>query len=233
MRAFGWKRWAGLCAAGIVGYLLIYLVVAAIWAWSTFDTAVAHFAPWPDLPLSARQVAILTQVEDPAFFTHHGVSVGNGQGFATISGAVARDVYLDGADFTGVAGTLQALYRRVFDCCKKIDLGRDVMAVVLDARLSKERQLALYASQVYMGTHRGRQIRGLPQAAHSYLGKPLAGATDEEFIQLAAMIMAPNHYHPMRNAPAWAIRVARVTALLAGTCPASGWFDTRLKDCGG
>lgn len=43
---------------------------------------------------------MLTRVEDPAFFDHAGVSLAKGQGFATISGAVARDLYLDGADFT-------------------------------------------------------------------------------------------------------------------------------------
>lgn len=231
MKTFGWKGWSGLFAAGLVTYLLAYLIVAAIWAWSTFDTAIARFSPLPDMPLSARQVAILTQVEDPAFATHHGISLGDGQGLATISGALAREVYLGDSDADGVAGALQGLYRRIHDCCKKVDLGRDMMAVVLDARLSKERQLALYASQVYMGTHGGRQIRGLPHAALTYLGKPLAATTDREFIGLAAMIKAPNHYHPTRNPAAWSIRVGRITALLGGTCQASGWFDTQLEGC--
>ena len=231
MKSFRWKAWAGLFSAGVLAYLLAYLLVAAVWAWSTFDAAIARFIPLPDLPLSARQVDILTQVEDPAFATHHGISLGDGQGLVSISGALARDVYLGGNDVDGVAGKLQRLYRRIHDCCKKIDLGRDVMAVVLDARLSKERQLALYASQVYMGTHDGRQLRGLPQAALAYLGKPLAATTDREFIGLAAMIEAPNHYHPARNPAAWSIRVGRVTALVAGTCQASGWFDTQLEGC--
>jgi len=232
MRTSGWKGWAGLSAAAVVAYLLAYLLIAAAWAWSTFDTAIARFVPLPEMPLSARQVAILTQVEDPAFATHRGVSLGNGQGLATISGALARDVYLGGSDVDGVAGALQGLYRRIHRCCKRIDLGRDVMAVVLYVRLSKERQLALYASQVYMGSVGGRQIRGLPQAALTYLGKPLAATTDREFIGLAAMIKAPNHYHPTHNPAAWSIRVARITALLAGTCQASGWFDTQLDGCG-
>ena len=217
-----------ILAAGAIGYLLI----VAGWAWITFGTAVALAPATSNSPLSARQARILTLVEDPTFFDHSGVSVADGQGLATISSALARELYLSGADFDGMQGALQKLYRGVFACCKRIDLGRDVMAVVLNARMSKERQLALYVAQVYMGTHEGRQIRGLPQAALSYLGKPLARTTEQEFIGLVAMIKAPNHDHPVRNPAAYATRVARVADLVAGTCRASGWFDTALERCG-
>ncbi|RZA33314.1 MAG: hypothetical protein EOP92_21510 [Lysobacteraceae bacterium] len=211
--------------------VLAYLVVAGCWAWATFDQAVAGARVLPEAQLTARQTRILTLVEDPAFFEHHGVSLARGQGFATISGAVARDLYLAGVDMEGPAGALQQLYRAVFACCKRVDLGRDLMAVVLDARLSKERQLAVYVSNVYMGTHGGRQLRGLPQAAHSYLGKHLGETTDDEFIRLVAMIKAPNGFHPARNPDAHATRLARVRALVAGRCRPGGWFDTALDAC--
>lgn len=212
-------------------FLLVYLAVAACWAWASFDAAMAGAGAPPAAQLSSRQSAILTLVEDPSFLTHRGVSLAPGQGMATISSAVARDVYLYGTRFTGAAGALQTLYRGVFDCCKKIDLGRDMMAVVLNARLPKQRQLALYVSQVYMGTHEGRQIRGLPQAAESYLGKPLDATTMEEFIGLVAMIKAPNAFHPLKHPGAYDTRVARVRALVAGACRPGGWFDTTLEHC--
>lgn len=212
--------------------MLLYLAVAGCWAWATFDQAMAGARVLPEAQLTARQTRILTLVEDPGFFAHHGVSLGRGQGLATISGAVARDVYLDGVDMAGPAGALQQLYRAVFACCKRIDLGRDLMAVVLDARLPKERQLAVYVSQVYMGTQGGRQVRGLPQAAHGYFGKRLDQTTDDEFIRLVAMIKAPNGFHPARNPAAHATRVARVRALVAGRCRPGGWFDTALEGCG-
>lgn len=211
--------------------LLAYLMLAACWAWVNLDELMTDVRAGPDAQLTARQTAILTLVEDPNFFTHIGVSVGRGQGFATISSAVARDVYLAGAELDGAAGALQELYRAVFACCKKVDLGRDVMAVVLDARLSKERQLAIHVSRVYMGTHGGRQIRGLPQAAHSYLGKALGELTEEEFIGLVAMIKGPNAFHPLRHPAAYRTRVARVRALVAGACRPAGWFDTALEHC--
>ena len=221
-------RWLSILPAMVAGYLLLVV----IWAWATFDTVTAHLPAIADAPLSARQTQILLRVEDPAFFVHHGVSLTSGQGFATISGAVARDLYLEGADLGGAGGALQALYRSVFACCKRIDLGRDAMAVVLDARLSKARQLALYTTHVYLGTHNGRQIMGLSAASRNYLGKSLEQTSEEEFIGLVAMIKAPNAYHPVRQPAAYATRVARVRALVQGTCKAHGWFDTTLAHCG-
>ena len=106
------------------------------------------------------------------------------------------------------------------------------MAVVLDARQSKARQLALYTTHVYLGTHNGRQIMGLSAASRNYLGKSLEQTSEEEFIGLVAMIKAPNAYHPVRQPAAYATRVARVRALVQGTCKAHGWFDTALAHCG-
>lgn len=211
--------------------LLVYLAVVGGWSWVSFDDAIANVPADAAAQLSPRQTAILTRVEDPAFFSHRGVSLEAGQGFATISSALARDVYLSGADFKGIKGMLQTMYRGVFACCKKVDLGRDVMAVVLNARMPKEQQLALYVARVYMGTQNSMQVRGLPQAALMYLGKPLHTTSDDEFIGLVAMIKAPNAFHPVRHRAAWADRVARVRALVSGHCHPDAWFDTALANC--
>ena len=211
--------------------ILAYLAIVALWAWSSFDAALAS-APVPQsAPLSERQTAVLLRVEDPSFFEHHGLSIGSGQGLATISSAVARDVFLGTGQLDGVRGALQSVYKKVFACCKRIDLGRDMMALVLNARLSKPEQLARYTGNVYMGTHQGRQVRGLAQAAQSYLGKPLDAATEQEFVSLVAMIKAPNQFHPVRDPTALAERSRRIEALLSGTCKPGGWFDTAFDSC--
>jgi membrane peptidoglycan carboxypeptidase len=215
----------------LVLFLGAYLGLAAVWAVVSFDDAIAQMPAVAGNPMSARQTAILLKVEDPTFFSHHGVSLGEGQGAATVSSALARELYLSDVRLKGAEGAAQIFYRAVFNCCRKIDLGRDTMAVVLDAKLPKERQLALYADRVYMGTHRGMQVHGLEQAAQSYLGKPLRDLTEHEFIGLVAMIKAPNQYHPVRAPAAHAQRVARIEALLAGQCRPGGWFDTSLDGC--
>lgn len=222
-----WRRLPPLIAL----FLLAYLAVVAAWAWTAFDAARALVPLTETVMLSERQAAILLRVEDPSFYEHRGLSIGQGQGVATISSAVARDLYLGKGRLDGVPGSLQAFYRGVFACCKRIDLGRDVMALVLDARMSKREQLARYTATVYMGTHQGRQLTGLAQAARSYLDKPVETTTDEEFIRLVAMIKAPNQYHPSRNPAALAQRTARIQALLLGRCEPGGWFDTDFEAC--
>ena len=211
--------------------ILAYLAIAALWAWSSVDAVLASLPVPQSAPLSERQTAILLRVEDPTFFAHHGLSIGSGQGLATISSAVARDVFLQHGQLDGVRSALQSVYQHVFACCKRIDMGRDMMALVLDARLSKREQLARYTAGVYMGTHAGRQVRGLPQAAQAYLGKPLDAATEHEFVTLVAMIKAPNQFHPVRNPTALAERSRRIHALMSGACKPDGWFDTAFDSC--
>ncbi|MEX5747942.1 transglycosylase domain-containing protein [Massilia sp. X63] len=211
--------------------LLAYLAVAAAWAWTAFDDALRAAPAIETVQLSDRQAAILLRVEDPAFYEHAGLSIGHGQGVATITSALARELFLGDARLDGAQGMFQSLYRGVFACCKRVDLGRDVMALVLDARMSKRQQLARYTATIYMGRHEGRQLKGLAQAALGYLGKPLEAASEDEFVRLVAMIKAPNHYHPSRKPAALAQRVARIQALLSGRCEADGWFDTEFRAC--
>ena len=65
--------------------VLAYLAIAALWARASFDAALASVPLPQSAPMSERQTAILLRVEDPAFFEHHGLSIGSGQGLATIS----------------------------------------------------------------------------------------------------------------------------------------------------
>ncbi len=216
----------------LLAAMALYLAIAAGWAAASIDDLLAR---WPHdrapAALSPRQVDILLRIEDPTFHTHHGLRLAEGQGVATISSALAREFFLEGPRLEGIKGLLQSFYRRVFDCCKRIDFGRDTMALVLDARLPKERQLAMYVQSVYMGRHDGQQVRGLAQAAQAYFGKPLAQLSDAESAGLVAMIKAPNAYHPVREPAAHALRLARVQAVLDGSCRPAGWFDTDYAHC--
>jgi len=211
--------------------LLAYLGTAAAWAGTVFDRLAATLPPAQGMLLSPRQKAILLAVEDPDFATHHGISFAAGQGVATITAAVARDVYLFDTRLDGFARGFQRFYAAVQRCCKTLDIGRDVMALVLDARMSKGAQLAYYSSHVYMGSHAGVQVRGLALAALLYAGKPLAALDEHAFIRLVAMIKAPNRYHPIHHSAELEERAARIGALLAGTCKPAGWSDTTFDHC--
>lgn len=215
----------------VMALLLVYLAVVIWWASASVDTLLAQRPAGSAPQLTQNQLAILLQIEDPTFFTHRGLSLADGQGVATISSAVARDLFLYGPPLAGIRGRLQGFYRGVFACCRKVDFGRDVMALVLDASTSKARQLDLYVDGVYMGRHEGRQLRGLEQGAQAYIGKPLAALDDDEMARLVAMLTAPNELHPLRNPDAYTLRLARVRAVLAGRCRPSGWLDTSYARC--
>ena len=226
-------RRLGKALLALLAALLVYLVIVAGWAAASVDTLLARHPAAQEAPLSPSQLAILLKIEDPTFLTHAGLSLADGQGVATISSAVARELFLYDASLTGMSGALQRFYRAAFECCKKVDLGRDTMALVLDGSASKQRQLSIYVATVYMGRHEGRQVRGLEAAAQAYFGKPLSALGADEMVGLVAMIKAPNEFHPQRNRDAFQLRVTRIRAVLAGRCRPDGWLDTTYAHCAG
>ena len=208
-----------------------YLAIAAAWAWTVIDGAVASYPVANYAPLTRNQIKMVFAIEDPNFLRHKGLSLSQGQGKATITSAVTTSALLYRRDMLGIKGVFQSMYRAVFACCKQIDLGRDVMTLVVSAKVSKEKQLAMYAYDVYLGTEHGRQIKGLEQGALAYAKMPLEKLSDAQFAGLVAMIKAPNLYHPTRNPKAYRQRVARVQLIVTGSCMPDGLFDTTYAHC--
>ncbi len=216
----------------VLVFLVTYLAVAAVWAWMVVDRQVGSYRVGHNADLTRNQMRMIFAVEDPTFLHHRGLSLANGQGKATITSAVTANALLYHSELPGVAGGFQKLYRGVFSCCKRIDLGRDVMTLVVSAMVPKEKQLAMYASDVYLGTMEGKQIKGFEQGAMAYAKLPLSKLKDAQFAALVAMIKAPNDYHPVRNPGAYAERVKRVNAVVTGSCQPDGYFDTSYEHCG-
>ncbi len=210
--------------------MLVYLVTAGWWAASSVEELVAAYPPGT-VALSTSQQKILFKIEDPNFLEHDGLSLVDGQGVTTITSSIARDVFLSGPDLPGIKGAFQSFYRAVFACCKKVDIGRDVMALVLDSYVAKQRQLDLYVAHVYMGNQFGVQAKGLEQASRLLFDKSLANLPEQDFISLVAMIKSPNQFHRIRDPQAFALRRERVASILAGTCQPIGWFDTGYESC--
>jgi membrane carboxypeptidase/penicillin-binding protein len=211
--------------------VVLYLATAAVWASLSVDDLLPGSTSNERNRLTQQQTDMLLRIEDPTFFQHAGLDVSRGQGLTTITSSLARSVFLSGKQLTGARGYFQSFYEVAFDCCKKIDLGRDVMALVLHRRLSKAKQLELFVSTVYMGRHNRRAVTGLADAANIYFDKDLPNLSAGEFATLVAMIKAPNVYHPVRGAERLESRVSRVTSILAGTCEPSGWLDTEYEHC--
>jgi membrane peptidoglycan carboxypeptidase len=175
----------------------------------TIDTILprekAHHYPIAPSTLSSRQLEILLKVEDPRFFEHNGVDFSTaGAGITTITQGLVKHLYFD--QFRpGIAKIKQTL----------------IAACVLDPLMSKEDQLRLFINTVYLG----RKTNGFEQAAHVYFHKSLAQLTEDEFIAIVAMIIAPETFNiekfPARNKE----RVERIKRLVNGEYKPSGLFD--------
>lgn len=218
-------------AVGIVLMLYaIYFGVTILWANASYQELRKGFQA-EVIVLPADFEKDLLRIEDPRFYQHHGVDISLGQGATTITSIVARDFFLYGSSLTGIKGGLQNFYRVVFDCCKQFDVSRDVMALVLDKKLSKSEQLSAFLYRSYWGAMSGAALMGIQTASSVYFEKPLHKLNRKEFIILVAMLKAPDVYNPVSNPAALQRRVNRIENLLADKCISSGWFDTDYPNC--
>lgn len=216
----------------VLSFLILYLGTAWIWASSAAPDLLNELS-YDNLTagLDPRHSAALIKIEDPRFYAHGGLDISNGQGLTTITSTVTRMLFLGDHQLRGVKGSLQLLYRGVYNCCKRIDFGRDVMALVLSSHLSKQEQLTIFISRAHLGSLNGRAIIGFENAAVAYYGKKLAELTNDEFLGIVAMLLAPNYYHPIKNPQIHAQRVGRVKAVVSGQCEPDGWLDLTYEHC--
>ncbi|MFY2763256.1 biosynthetic peptidoglycan transglycosylase [Arenimonas sp. MALMAid1274] len=226
------RKFIKVALVGVWVVLPAYLFVVFLWANAVVDELLGQTrAHRQAVALQPRHIEALVRIEDPAFYAHHGLNISKGQGVTTITSVLARDLFLGQHDVDGVGGAMQSFYRGVFNCCRKLDLGRDVMALVLDAHTTKQQQLDMYLNRTYLGSLHGRGVIGFEAAAKAYHGKPLSRLTDREFYSLLAMALAPNHYHPVRNPEIHADRARRIEAVATGKCDPTGWLDLTYDDC--
>lgn len=73
------------------------------------------------------------------------------------------------------------------------------LAVLLDARMSKDNILELYLNDVYLGHHEGAPVLGIDEAARLYFGKPPARLRVDEAALIASIVRAPNRDNPRKR----------------------------------
>lgn len=177
----------------------------------------AHLQYWAPLrpeDLSPERLHILLAVEDPGFYSHHGIDLTTpGAGYTTITQGLVKHLYFEHFR-PGLAKWKQSL-----------------IALVLDHQVSKQDQLQLYLNSVYLGNWQGREVHGFDAAARDYFNKSFAQLTDDEYLSLVAMVVGPNDFHVRNHPDRNADRVARIQRLLSGACRPAGMADVYYKDC--
>ena len=211
-------RKLALAAAGLVliylGYLGWRVVDERSDVSQRIDAIVAGADP-DELSLAPRRIAIVLRVEDPTFWTNKGIDLATpGAGMTTLSQGLGKRVFFDDFEPGFAKGELMALTR--FALYPKVDKERTLKAVIASA---------------YFGTHRGRPVTGFAHGARTWFGKPLAQLSDREFLELEAMLVAPDRFKPGRDDTGRAQRAERIARLLAGRCRPSGLRDVMLEGC--
>ena len=145
-----------------------------------------------DLPQALKDAVLVT--EDRDFYRHAGVSIrrslgavlsnvrgGAKQGGSTLTQQLVKNLYLSPE---------RTLRRKAIEA---------VLAVILDARYSKDEIFEAYLNEIYLGQHASVAINGVAEAARHYFGKGPGDLDLAECATIAAMIKAPNVYSPLHN----------------------------------
>ncbi|MFC3093784.1 penicillin-binding protein 1B [Alteromonas sediminis] len=144
----------------------------------------------PDILIDA-----LTLTEDRDFYSHHGVAP------LAIVRALAANVAA-GKTVQGGSTLTQQLVKNVF-LTRERSLSRKakeaLMALVIDARYSKERIMCAYLNEVYLGQNGDMAIHGFGLAAHYYFDRPLNELDVPELALLVGMVKGPSYYNPLRH----------------------------------
>src|SRR6516164_1430377 len=147
-----------------------------------------QFVPIAQIPKVMRDAVLA--IEDARFYHHGGVdylgviraglaNVGEArsQGASTITMQVARNFYLS---------TEKTFTRKLYEI---------LLALKIEAQLTKDQILELYMNQIYLG----QRAYGFASASEIYFGKPLKDITIAEAAMLAGLPKAPSSNNPIVN----------------------------------
>jgi 1A family penicillin-binding protein len=127
-------------------------------------------------------------VEDPNFYTNHGVE------FRAIARALFVDVTHAGLDQGGSTITQQVIKNTILTNDKSIvrKLKEWILALKMERVLTKQQILTLYVNQVpYGGT-----MYGVEEAAETFFGKHASEVDLAEGAYMAAILPGPSYYSP-------------------------------------
>jgi membrane carboxypeptidase/penicillin-binding protein len=159
--------------------------------------------------MSKWQKDALLKVEDPGFYSHHGVDLKTpGQGITTITQGLVKIFYFKNFK-PGFAKLKQTLIARF----------------VMDGMVSKQDQLRLFINYVYLGKCKDKPVYGFADAARCYYNRALKKLTEGEYLSIVAMMIAPKNFGIETNPIANKERVSRIKKVISGEYVPKGLMD--------
>ena len=146
-----------------------------------------------DVP--AHLITALLTIEDQHFFEHWGLDVRR-IGGAALANARERRVAQGGSTLT------QQLVKNFYLSADRtlVRKAREaVMALLLEARHTKEEILEAYLNEIYLGQRGPVAIHGIGAAARHYFGKDPQDLDLAESALLVGLIRSPGSYSPQRD----------------------------------
>ncbi|MBI2068376.1 MAG: PBP1A family penicillin-binding protein [Deltaproteobacteria bacterium] len=167
-------------------------LVASIFDEKMEDRTIISLAEIPEELINAA-----IAIEDERFYSHHGVD----------PLAILRAFLTDLLHLKLVQGgstITQQLVKNYFLTSQK-SLNRKIneafMAVLLEARYSKEEILEAYFNEIYFGQKGPVSVAGVEAASYLYFSKGASQLTLAESALLAGLIRSPGKYSPLINLP--------------------------------
>jgi len=130
--------------------------------------------------------------EDHNFYAHHGVSL-RGMIRAVFVNLRAGGIVQGGSTLT------QQLVKNFFLSSERTwwrKINEIVMAMILDARYTKEEILEAYLNEIYLGQDGSRAIHGFGLASQYYFGRSIEELELHHIAVLVALVRGPSYYDP-------------------------------------